>query len=161
MNGSLMYYYYVCKRHLWLSYNRINLEENSEDVKIGKELHQELNTAKNTELEIDDIKIDKLTNDYVIEVKKSDSNIEAAIFQLKYYLYVLDSYGVYRNGKLKIIEKDKSTRDIKIIYNNTVKKEVENTIQKIEQIIHNSNIPSINKDIKKCKKCAYYEYCYV
>ena len=161
MNGTLINYYYICKRKLWLSYNKINLESNSEDVLIGKELHNELNKSKNTEIELDGIKIDKLTDDYVIEIKKSDSNIEAAILQLKYYLYVLDSYGIHRNGKLKIIEKDKSDRDIKIIYNDTIKKEVEDTIQKIEQIINNSTIPTINKDVKKCKKCSYYEFCLI
>ena len=161
MNGTLINYYYICKRKLWLSYNKINLESNSEDVLIGKELHNELNKSKNTEIELDGIKIDKLTDDYVIEVKKSDSNIKASIMQLKYYLYILNSYNIKKDGKLKIIEKDKTTRDIKIKYDKKVEKEVKDTIIEIEKIINNSTIPSINKDIKKCKKCSYYEFCWI
>lgn len=161
MNGTLINYYYICKRKLWLSYNKINLESNSEDVLIGKELHNELNKSKNTEIELDGIKIDKLTDDYVIEVKKSDSNIEASIMQLKYYLYILNSYNIKKDGKLKIIEKDKTTRDIKIKYDKKVEKEVKDTIIEIEKIINNSIIPPINKDIKKCKKCSYYEFCLI
>ncbi len=161
MNGTLINYYYFCKRHLWLSFNRFNLEDNSEDVQIGKVLHEELDNHKNTEIEIDGIKIDKLTKDYVIEVKKSESNIESSIFQLKYYLYVLDSYNIHKNGKLKIIEKDKNTKEIKIEYNNSVKQEVEDTIKNIEMIVKSNQIPSIPKDIKKCKKCSYYEYCFI
>ena len=161
MNGTLINYYYICKRKLWLSYNKINLESNSEDVLIGKELHNELNKSKNTEIELDGIKIDKLTDDYVIEVKKSDSNIQASIMQLKYYLYILNSYNIKKDGKLKIIEKDKTTRDIKIKYDKKVEKEVKDTIIEIEKIINNSTIPSLNKDIKKCKKCSYYEFCWI
>lgn len=161
MNGTLINYYYICKRKLWLSYNKINLESNSEDVLIGKELHNELNKSKNTEIELDGIKIDKLTDDYVIEIKKSDSNLKASIMQLKYYLYILNSYNIKKDGKLKIIEKDKTTRDIKIKYDKKVEKEVKDTIIEIEKIINNSTIPSINKDIKKCKKCSYYEFCWI
>ena len=161
MNGTLINYYYICKRKLWLSYNKINLESNSEDVLIGKELHNELNKSKNTEIELDGIKIDKLTDDYVIEVKKSDSNIESSIMQLKYYLYILNSYNIKKDGKLKIIEKDKTTRDIKIKYDKKVEQEVKDTIIEIEKIINNSTIPAINKDIKKCKKCSYYEFCWI
>ena len=161
MNGTLINYYYICKRKLWLSYNKINLESNSEDVLIGKELHNELNKSKNTEIELDGIKIDKLTDDYVIEVKKSDSNIKASIMQLKYYLYILNSYNIKKDGKLKIIEKDKTTRDIKIKYDKKVEQEVKDTIIEIEKIINNSTIPTINKDIKKCKKCSYYEFCWI
>ena len=161
MNGTLINYYYYCHRRLWLSYNKINLESNSEDVLIGKELHNELNKSKNTEIELDGIKIDKLTDDYVIEVKKSDSNIKASIMQLKYYLYILNSYNIKKDGKLKIIEKDKTTRDIKIKYDKKVEKEVKDTIIEIEKIINNSIIPPINKDIKKCKKCSYYEFCLI
>lgn len=161
MNGTFMQYYIFCKRKLWLSFNRFNLEDNSEDVQIGKVLHKELDNHKNTEIEIDGIKIDKLTKDYVVEVKKSESNIEASIFQLKYYLYILDLYNIHKNGKLKIIEKDKNTKEIKIEYNNSVKQEVEDTIKNIEMIVKSNQIPSIPKDIKKCKKCSYYEYCFI
>ena len=161
MNGTLINYYYICKRKLWLSYNKINLESNSEDVLIGKELHNELNKSKNTEIELDGIKIDKLTDDYIIEIKKSDSNLKASIMQLKYYLYILNSYNIKKDGKLKIIEKDKTTRDIKFKYDKKVEQEVKDTIIEIKKIINNSTIPSINKDIKKCKKCSYYEFCWI
>ncbi|MDR1511657.1 MAG: CRISPR-associated protein Cas4, partial [Endomicrobium sp.] len=39
-------YYFVCKTKLWLSANRLNLEDNSEDVRIGRVLH-EINEEKN------------------------------------------------------------------------------------------------------------------
>ena len=81
--------------------------------------------------------------------------------QLKYYLYIFNSYNIKKDGKLKIIEKDKTTRDIKIKYDKKVEQEVKDTIIEIEKIINNSTIPTINKDVKKCKKCSYYEFCLI
>lgn len=40
ITGTLINYYFHCKRQCWLLGNRINLEENSEDVKIGRLLHE-------------------------------------------------------------------------------------------------------------------------
>lgn len=50
ITGTLINYYFHCKTQLWLHANRINLEDNSEDVRIGKVLH-EINESKgkNTE----------------------------------------------------------------------------------------------------------------
>jgi len=42
INGTMINYYFLCKRKLWLSSNRINLEQNSEEVQIGKEIHEQL-----------------------------------------------------------------------------------------------------------------------
>ena len=61
INGTLINYYIHCKRQCWLAANRINLEENSEEVRIGRILHQlKLEDRKNTEIAIDSIKIDKI-----------------------------------------------------------------------------------------------------
>ena len=70
VNGTLMNYYFHCKRQCFLHGNRINLENNSENVKIGKALHEaKLSDGKNTELEIDNIKIDKISAEYLTELK--------------------------------------------------------------------------------------------
>ena len=60
INGTLINYYFHCKTQCWLHANRLNLEDNSEDVRIGKVLH-EINEEKNkhSEISIDNIKIDK------------------------------------------------------------------------------------------------------
>ena len=79
INGTIINYYFHCKRQCYLFANRINLEDNSEDVRIGKVLHEIKNMDKNnTEVKLDNIAIDKITDKYVIELKKSDSDIKAA-----------------------------------------------------------------------------------
>ena len=80
VNGTLMNYYFHCKRQCYLHGNRLNLEDNSEQVKIGKVIHEEKAAdGKNTELAIDNIRLDKLTKEYLTEIKKSDADVEAAL----------------------------------------------------------------------------------
>ena len=162
VNGTLINYYFHCKRQCYLHGNRLNLEDNSESVKIGKAIHEERSErGKNTEITIDNIKLDKLTTEYLVEVKKSDADVKAATWQLMYYLKVLKSKGIERKGKLEFIEKNKSDKKIIIIEldeENEIK--LDKYVKEIEELIINDKIPeTLNKG--KYKKCAYYEYCYI
>ena len=162
VNGTLINYYFHCKRQCYLHGNRLNLEDNSESVKIGKAIHEEKSEkGKNTEITIDNIKLDKLTSEYLVEVKKSDADITAATWQLMYYLKVLKSKGIERKGKLEFIEKNKSDKKIIIVEldeENEIK--LDKYVKEIEELIISDKIPeTLNKG--KCKKCAYYEYCYI
>ena len=162
VNGTLMNYYFHCKRQCYLHGNRLNLEDNSEQVKIGKVIHEEKAAdGKNTELAIDNIRLDKLTKEYLTEIKKSDADVEAARWQLLYYLKVLRTKGVRRKGRLEFVEKNKT--DKKIVYVELTEdneRQLEAYIKEIEELIHQEKVPEcLNKS--KCKKCAYYEYCYI
>ncbi|MFR1709696.1 MAG: CRISPR-associated protein Cas4 [Clostridium sp.] len=162
VNGTLINYYFHCKRQCWLHGNRLNLEDNSEIVKIGKAIHEErAEKGKNTELTIDNIKLDKLTNEYLVEVKKSDADSEAAKWQLLLYLKILKDKGIIRKGKLEFIEKNKSKN--KILYLELDKESesmLDDIVKKIESLISIEEMPQVlNKPT--CKKCAYYEYCYI
>ena len=109
ITGTLINYYFHCKRQCWLLGNRINLEDNSEDVRIGRVLHEiSAEGKKNTEITIDNVKIDKITGDYLVEMKKSDADTEAVKWQVLLYLKVLKSKGIEKKGKVKFIEKNKS-----------------------------------------------------
>lgn len=132
INGTIINYYFHCKRQCYLFANRINLEDNSEDVRIGKVLHEIKNMDKNnTEVKLDNIAIDKITDKYVIELKKSDSDIKAAKMQVLLYLNELSKKGIKRNGKLVFNEKnndekvdiivldDKSKKDLEFNFNNS------------------------------------------
>ncbi len=162
INGTLINYYFHCKRQCYLHANRINLEDNSEDVRIGKVLH-EINEekGKKTEISIENIKIDKLTKDYLIEVKKSDSDIESVKWQVLLYLYKLKQKGVEKKGKIEFIEKKKQDKKIHYInLDEDNEKELFIIISKIENLIE-EDIPPKAIFENKCKKCAYYEYCFI
>ena len=159
INGTIINYYFHCKRQCYLHGNRLNMEDNSEQVKIGKAIHEERAENKNnTEIAIDNIRLDKLTKEYL---KKSDADAEAAKWQLLYYLKVLKTKGVIRKGKLEFAEKNKKDKKIIIIeLTDEVEKELDKYIDEIEQLLNQDRIPEcINKST--CKKCAYYEYCYI
>lgn len=81
----------------------MNLEDNSEQVKIGKALHEEKDEKNNTEIALDNIRLDRLTDEYLTEMKKSDADVEAAKWQLLFYLKVLKDKGIIRKGKLEFI----------------------------------------------------------
>lgn len=162
VNGTLINYYFHCRRQCYLHGNRLNLEDNSETVQIGKAIHEERQEqSKDTELAIDNIKIDKLTKDYLVEVKKSDADVEASKWQLLYYLKVLKEKGVERKGKLEFVEKNKTKN--KILYFELTEenmKELDFYVESIEKLLQEENIPDVLNE-PKCKKCAYYEYCYI
>lgn len=142
--------------------NRLNLEDNSESVKVGRAMHEEKEKKMaNSEIAIDNIKIDGLTSKYLVEIKKSDADIKASKWQLLFYLKKLKDKGVRREGKLEIIEKNK--QDKSIIYvelTDDNEKELEKYIKEIEELIAGEQIPGLQNS-PSCKKCAYYEYCYI
>lgn len=161
VNGTLINYYFHCKRQCWLHGNRINLEDNSKDVKIGKAIH-EVKSEKNkqSEISIENVKIDKLTKDYLTEIKKSDADVEAAKWQVLLYLKILKDKGIERKGKLQFIEKNKKKRTAIIELDEENLEELKKIVSDIENLLLEENPPKVINE-PKCKKCAYYEYCYI
>ena len=161
VNGTLINYYFHCKRQCWLHGNRINLEDNSEEVKIGKAIHDiKDEQGKDTEISIDNVKIDKITSQYLTEVKKSDADVEAAKWQLLFYLKVLKDKGLNRKGKLQFIEKNKTKNTIYVELNEENLKELNKIVEDVGKLLKNDKIPDVGK-LPKCRKCAYYEYCFL
>lgn len=156
VNGTLMNYYFHCKRQCYLHGNRLNLEDNSEVVKIGKAIHEEkASRSENSEITIDNIKIDRLTSEYLTEVKKSDADVEASRWQLILYLKILKDKGIVKKGRLEFVEKNKTDKKTDYIeLTDELEAKLDNYIKEIEVLIESDEIPPIlNKP--KCKKCAY------
>ena len=160
VTGTLINYYVVCQTKLWLFANRIGLEENSEDVRIGRVLH-EINEDRVEEVSFDRFKLDKITKEYVIEVKKSDSDIEAAKWQLLYYLWQLEKKGIKKKGRIEVFEKKHGAKKrYEVVLDESAKKQLKSMIEKIETIIAQDRPPT-PKLMQKCRKCAYYSYCFI
>ena len=107
INGTIVNYFIHCKRQCYMHYNRINMEDESELVKIGKAMHEE---KKTDEITVENIKVDKIKKDYLIEIKKSDADIEAAKMQVLYYLLKLIIRKYVRFVKKKINLRKKAMR---------------------------------------------------
>ncbi len=161
INGTMVNYYFHCKRQCYLFANRINLEDNSEDVRIGRIIHEiKAETENNSEIKIENISVDKITSKYVIELKKSDADINAAKMQVLFYLDKLRSKGIIREGKLKFSEKNTNEISEIISLSDENQKKLEECKKSIYELITSDIAPEPSK-IKGCKKCAYYEYCYI
>ena len=159
VNGTLINYYLHCKRQCWLHGNRVNLEDNSEEVKIGKAIHEiKAEQGSQTELAIENIKIDKITKDYLVEIKKSDADIDAVTWQVLYYLKVLKSKGIERKGKIEFIEKNKTQNKIIYVEYGEDAERILNEIERNIEALLEANLPTQKARIGICKKCAYYEY---
>ena len=136
------------------------MEQNSELVEIGKIIDETSYENQEKHILIDNtINIDFIKNGAILhEVKKTKSIEEASIWQVKYYMYYLEQKGV-ENVKAKIdFPLIKETKDI--VLNNEDRQALQNVIENIKKII-NSNIPIDVIQNKKCKKCAYYDLCYI
>lgn len=60
--GSQINYYFICKRKLWLFSHNIELEPESDLVKLGKLLHENRYKRRMKEVQVDRIKIDFVEN---------------------------------------------------------------------------------------------------
>lgn len=160
ITGTMVNYYFHCKRQCWLFCNNLNMEDNSEDVRIGRILHEMQAKEKGSEISIDNIKVDKLSDRYITEIKKSDADIDAALYQLKYYMYILKQKGISVDGKLQVLEKNRGDHKIYIIENSDkIDDEIKSICEHITKL-STEGIPDIV--VKRgCKKCAYYEYCFI
>lgn len=162
VNGTLINYYFHCKRQCYLHGNRFNLEDNSEIVKIGKAIHEEkAKQSTNSEIVIDNIRFDRLTSEYLTEIKKSDADEEAAKWQLLYYLSVLKQKGMNRRGKLEFVEKNKGGKRTLIVeLTDEAEVQLQQYVNEIELLLLEDEVPSAVKK-KHCSQCAYFEYCFV
>jgi len=152
-------YYFICKRKLWLFMHQINMEQESDIVKMGKLIHEESYNRKVKEIKIgENIVLDHLDvkSKIIHEVKKSNKMESAHEWQLKFYLYSLLQNGVTGfTGQLNYPRLKKVT-DVELMEEDIIKiKEVVEDIKKI----NSEPVPEIIKK-KACRKCAYFEFCF-
>ncbi len=160
VTGIMIYYYFICERRLWYFINQINMEQNSELVKIGKIIDETTYTREKKQILIDNtINIDFIKNGAVLhEVKKTKSIEDAGIWQIKYYMYYLQNKGI-ENIQAKI--DFPLLREAKeVILEEKDKDILKNVIQNIEEIAKKDKPPKCI-DSKICNKCSYFDLCYV
>lgn len=78
-----------------------------------------------------------------------------------YFLFEkLKDKGIIRKGKIQYIEKNKQHHTEIIELTEDLEIELEQLIESIEYLISSTSIPPVLHR-STCKKCAYYEYCYI
>ena len=145
ITGLMVYYYEVCKRKLWYFVNEIQLEENNSNVILGKLLEENTYTRDEKKINIDGvINIDFIRSKKILhEIKKSNSIEPASLLQVQYYLYYLEKKGLV---EVNLTDKDRENLD--------------NIIIGIKEILGKESPPALEKN-GICKKCAYFDLCFV
>jgi CRISPR-associated exonuclease Cas4 len=136
------------------------MEHTSELVGIGKLIDETSYDRERKHILIDEmINVDFLKDWKIIhEVKKSRKLDEAAKWQLKYYIWVLRNKGV--NIEKGILDYPLLRKREEIYLTTEEENELMEVLKDIENILNTTLPPyAINKPY--CKKCAYYEFCYV
>ena len=156
-------YYQICHRKLWLFSNGIIMEQNSDIVKEGKLIGEntyDQRPTKYVELQIENIKIDFYDPKLKIihEIKKSNKVEEAHIAQVKYYIYKLEQNGIL--GASGMIEYPLLRKTHPVELNEGDKIEIQSWEKDILRIAESEKMPTpIHKPF--CKRCSYFEFCYV
>ena len=160
VTGTLVWYYCVCKREVWLLAHGIEADQEHELIELGRIISESSYKRDKKEIEVDNVKADlmrKVDGQIIIgEVKKSSKYKEAATMQLLYYLKILRQRGIEAKGKLFFPE-ERKTIDVEL--NEKSIKKLEEIEAEILKIIYKEQPPKAEKN-RFCNTCAYSEFCF-
>ena len=160
ITGLMVYYYEVCKRKLWYFVNEIQLEENNSNVILGKLLEENTYTRDEKKINIDGvINIDFIRSKKILhEIKKSNSIEPASLLQVQYYLYYLEKKGLI--GLKGILDYPLLKQTVEVNLTDGDRENLDNIIIGIKEILRKESPPTLEKK-GICKKCAYFDLCFV
>jgi CRISPR-associated exonuclease Cas4 len=159
VNGTLVWYYFICKREVWLIGHGIEPQQENDFIQLGRHIHEVFYSRRKKELTIDNkIKIDLLPSGKVIgEVKKSSRYLESAKMQLAFYIYYMKHQkGHSMTGELLI---PKERKRIRVELTPQLEAQIGKVIENIQRILSLEKPPAAVK-IPFCKNCAYKELCW-
>ena len=160
ITGMMVYYYEVCKRKLWYFVNEIQLEKNNSNVILGKLLEENTYTRDEKKINIDGvINIDFIRSKKILhEIKKSNSIEPASLLQVQYYLYYLEKKGLI--GLKGILDYPLLKQTVEVNLTDEDRENLDNIIIGIKEILRKESPPALEKN-GICKKCAYFDLCFV
>ena len=158
-NGVKVNYFFICKRKLWLYSKNLTMEASSDQVALGKLLHdRSYRYQPKREILIDNlIKIDLIEGGVIHEVKYSKKMEEAHRWQILYYLYYLKQLGI--EGLKGEINYPKLRRKEEVNLGSKEEAEMLQTLREIKQVENLPQPPEASFS-RLCKKCSYAELCW-
>lgn len=160
VNGTLIWYYYICPREVWLMVRHITPDESDDNIQWGRYLHEHSYEREKKEIKIGNIKLDLLQKEdgriIIGEVKKSSKYLESARMQLLFYLSELKKIGINAEGKL-IFPEEKKTIDVHL--DESAEEELQRACANILELIAHPLPPPASKS-HWCTNCAYAEFCW-
>ncbi|MEG3224602.1 MAG: CRISPR-associated protein Cas4 [Methanobacteriales archaeon Met13] len=162
IRGTQIGYYFICKTKLWFFSHNLQMEQESELVALGKQIHKGTYQREKKDQTIDSlISFDFIRKGDLLEVhevKKSQKMEDAHEFQLLYYLYYLKKEKGLEDA-IGVIDYPKIRKKKTIKLEPSLEMEIEKLSEDITSIVE-GELPKPVK-IPICRKCAYYELCWV
>ncbi|MFZ5591068.1 MAG: CRISPR-associated protein Cas4, partial [Bacillota bacterium] len=102
VSGTLIWYYYICPREVWLIGHQVTPDQDDANVSLGRFLQEHSYPRERKELQVGSSKMDifRISGDELVvgEVKKSSRYRQSARMQLAFYLWELKQRGVLARG---------------------------------------------------------------
>jgi CRISPR-associated exonuclease Cas4 len=159
VTGTLIWYWFVCKREVWLMAHELNPREDFEKLQLGRLVHEEAYKRDDKEITIGNVRLDLIREKegrvLVGEVKKSSSFVEPEIMQLTFYLRELRNMGVDADGQLMF---PTERRKLAVELTPESEQKLDAAIADIEHIMA-ANVPPPFERTHFCGQCAYFEFC--
>lgn len=160
VTGTLVWYYYICQREVWLMARHLVPDQDNPNVDLGRFIGEKTYQRDKKEIAVGHIKLDVLRKEngqlVVGEVKKSSKFEKSAAMQLAFYLLELKEKGVEAVGEL-LFPKEK--KKVRLELNDELVAEIERAKREILRIIYQDAAPEPKK-IAFCRNCAYAEFCW-
>jgi CRISPR-associated exonuclease Cas4 len=107
VNGTLIWYYYICPREVWLMSHQLTPDQDDGNMVLGRFIGENSYQREKKELAVGGSKIDvfHLENGKMVigEVKKSSKYRKSARMQLALYLSELKERGIDAKGDICIL----------------------------------------------------------
>ncbi|RKO66714.1 MULTISPECIES: CRISPR-associated protein Cas4 [Desulfofundulus] len=160
VSGTLVWYYYICPRQVWLIAHQLTPDAEDDNLAIGRFIGEMSYAREKKELAVGSSKMDvyHIANGELVvgEVKKSSKYRHSARMQLAFYLKELHSRGIPARGELRF-PKEKKREDV--VLDEETLEELERVEREILRIVYLPQPPPPSKN-RYCKKCAYAEFCW-
>jgi CRISPR-associated exonuclease Cas4 len=159
ITGTLVWYYFVCKREVWLMGREITPDEDFPSLDIGRAVHEIYYQRMRKEVQLEGIKLDVVIDRSMVvcEVKTSSKFLQAAKFQLLYYLYRLEEMGLKMKGEIRI---PKERKRITVSLDEENRDQLLKALDGIKKIVCAEKPPEAVR-IPYCRRCAYREFCWI
>ena len=160
VNGTLVWYYHICKREVWLMSRYILPDQSDTNIDLGRFIHETSYKRNKKEIDFGNVKFDIILNtkdELVIgETKKSSKFQHASKMQLLFYLNELNKAGINARGVL-LYPTERKKVEVELTQENV--QALEEVEVEILKILSKELPPPVNKN-RYCRSCGYREFCY-
>lgn len=161
ITGTLVYYWHICHRQVWLMAHSILPDEDDPRLVLGRFISQEAyGRNRRRELSLHGARLDLVEVEedraVVVEVKKSSRMFRAARLQLLYYLSRLEQMGARARGELRI---PRERRRLAVDLDDEGRQELAAALAGLHEVLARPSPPPAVR-IAYCRPCAYREFCW-